>query len=131
MSHTSDLASALDNLLTEEQLSAPIPALDGRTARQLLAEPWWPARPAVHVGQSVIAGWYGVSGPAVSNWIVRHAATIPMPDVVVAGADGGEVLGWLPERRAEWDEWNRKRIENNPKGPRSRFVTSEDRENWR
>lgn len=44
---------------------------------------------------------------------------------------GGEVLGWLPERRAEWDEWNRKRIENNPKGPRSRFVTSEDRENWR
>lgn len=87
--------------------------------------------PVICVGQSIIATWYGVSGPAVSNWITRHRDTIPVPYVVVAGADGGEVLGWLPEQRAEWDEWNRKRIESNPRAGRSRYVTDKDRESWR
>ncbi len=33
-----DLVTVLRNLLTEEQLDGPIPALNGKTARQLLTE---------------------------------------------------------------------------------------------
>ncbi len=33
-----DLLRALSNLLTEEQLDAPLPSLDGKTARTLLTE---------------------------------------------------------------------------------------------
>ncbi len=92
------------------------------------------SKPTVYVGQSVIAAWFGVTAPAVSNWITRHKDTgfpPPAPDAVIAGADGGEVLGWLPSRRAEWVAWNRARIENNPRGGRGRYVTDEDREGWR
>jgi DNA-binding transcriptional regulator YdaS (Cro superfamily) len=86
-------------------------------------------KPVIYVGQSVIAAWFGVTAPAVSNWLVRHKDTAPEPDVVIAGADGGEVLGWLPTRRSDWRDWNIARIANDP--GRSRYVTDKDRENWR
>lgn len=67
-----------------------------------------------YVGLSVIAGWFGVTRPAVAHWMERHP-NFPAPDVRIrqsgTKADGSEsyVYGWLPEREAEIREWERSR----------------------
>jgi len=89
-------------------------------------------KPEIYVGQSVIASWLGVTSAAVSNWITaRHSTSVPAPDVVIATVSGDEVLGWSPDRRAEWLEWHRGQHALKPRPKRTRYVTETDLRGWR
>jgi hypothetical protein len=59
-----------------------------------------------YAGTSEVARWCGVSEPAVSNWLRRYT-TWPVPDahVGIGRRDEDIIYGWLPERRAEWLDW--------------------------
>jgi hypothetical protein len=69
--------------------------------------------PVVTVGPVTIAKWLGVTRAAVSNWLVRHSDTVPVPDVVIT-SELNEQWGWKPERRAEWEQWHREHIAPKP-----------------
>lgn len=66
------------------------------------------------IGISIIAGWFGVTRPAVSHWMDRHL-DFPAPDVRIRqpgkqpGAPVSYVYGWRPEREDEIREWERSR----------------------
>jgi Putative ATPase subunit of terminase (gpP-like) len=61
-----------------------------------------------YAGVAEIARWCGVSQAAVSNWLRRYE-TYPVPDAQIGIARAGwwNTYGWLPERRAEWLDWQR------------------------
>jgi hypothetical protein len=52
-----------------------------------------------YIGQGTIARHFGVSRPAVSNWIKRDIG-VPRPDATVDG-----VPVWLKDRLPEWERW--------------------------
>jgi hypothetical protein len=66
------------------------------------------------VGISVIAGWFGVTRPAVAHWMERHP-NFPAPDVRIRQPSANPtgqvsfVYGWRPEREVEIREWERSR----------------------
>jgi hypothetical protein len=53
----------------------------------------------------VVAEWCGVSRHAVAKWLARDVG-LPEPDVAIKNPGGAVAHGWLPERRAEIEEWN-------------------------
>lgn len=57
-----------------------------------------------------IAGWFGVTVRAVSQWMNRFN-DFPQPDAII-----GKVYGWLPEREAEIRAWHANRP---PQGSRT------------
>lgn len=50
-------------------------------------------------GVGTVAGWLGLTPAALAKAMQRHPA-YPEPDATI-----GDVKGWLPGRRPEWEAW--------------------------
>jgi hypothetical protein len=61
--------------------------------------------PIEYAGAGTIASWCGVTGAAVSNWLVRYS-DCPQPAVVVQAGDR-VTYGWAMDSKQEWLEWLR------------------------
>lgn len=71
-----------------------------------------------YLDMAEVGAWFGVKGATVSAWRKRYADTnpCPEPDALI----GEQVAGWLPERKAEWEAWERSRAGQGVGGGRPR-----------
>lgn len=62
------------------------------------------------VGGATVGSWFGVEARTVSAWRTRYgpesAHPCPHPNGTISTVDG-EIPGWFPHRRAEWEAWKR------------------------
>lgn len=66
-------------------------------------------QPTHYVGVAGVAGWLGVEPVTVTKWLTRYDDT-PEPDAYIPpGRNGTPDRGWLPERRSDWEAWQRSR----------------------
>ncbi|WP_242882552.1 hypothetical protein [Actinomadura litoris] len=78
-----------------------------RKAKQKAKPEEYQADTVTYLGPDKVGEWLGISRVAVTHLRAAYADTAtpcPEPDVVITG--GKPIPGWLPEREAEWREWN-------------------------
>lgn len=60
-----------------------------------------------YLSMDEVGAWFGVTGATVSSWRRRYAKDLPCPEP--DSQTGARTPGWLPEREAEWREWEASR----------------------
>jgi hypothetical protein len=78
-----------------------------RKAKQKAKPEDYRADTVTYAGPDKVGEWLGISRVAVTHLRVQYADTptpCPEPDVVISG--GKPIPGWLPQREADWREWN-------------------------